>query len=218
VPFNTFGALTPRGQAHTFNTAAEQSLIIWPGATPGHFIPVASIFETRADDGRIVQVAAAGVPVEIEHALRILPAGTLDVYGWEYPADLREPNPGPTTLAVFSPPANDTGFPGVSTEAEEVVNTPQVITYPAAATGSGLCHAIHQMDLHYTSTPVGGNIEIKDGTTVLFSQAITATNHTILFAQPVVGTAETVMTVTLHAGGSGRTGSMQVRETEVTPW
>lgn len=85
-------------------------------------------------------------------------------------------------------------------------NTAAVVTF--AASGSA-AHVLGGVAYSYDVTPVGGNLTIKDGTTVIFNLDIAlATAGVIQFNPPLRITKNAAMVLTLAAGGSGSTGKV----------
>lgn len=86
-------------------------------------------------------------------------------------------------------------------------NTAAVVTYTAIA---AQCHALTGIAWSYNGVPTGGNLQIQDGSAVVFSVDITAAGPGF-FMFPnlgIHGSANTNLVLTLAAGGSGITGKV----------
>src|SRR5437588_5344744 len=81
-------------------------------------------------------------------------------------------------------------------------NTAAVVSYTAGATG--VQHCLSGVAWSYSAAPTGGNLQISDGSNVIFSMDITAAGAGVVyFTPPKKGSAATALTITLAAGGSG---------------
>jgi len=88
-----------------------------------------------------------------------------------------------------------------------VANT---VNYPAG--GSGVSHLITGVVLSYSGGSVtGGNVQVKDGTNVVFNLDIVAAGaEKISFNPPLKGSPNTALSVVLADGGSGILGKVNV--------
>jgi hypothetical protein len=88
-------------------------------------------------------------------------------------------------------------------------NTAAQVQY--AAGGSGVVHVIGGIAWSYSAAPTGGNLQISDGSNVIFNMDITAAGSGFIpFTPPKKGSANTALTVTLAAGGPGVSGKVSV--------
>jgi hypothetical protein len=88
-------------------------------------------------------------------------------------------------------------------------NTPAVVTYAGLP---GRRHFLSGFTWSYSSAPVGGNVQIEDGTgSVVFSLDITTAGAGFIpFAPPKGGTPGAAMVITLAAGGAGVQGKLSI--------
>ena len=89
------------------------------------------------------------------------------------------------------------------------VNTAAVLTYAAVP---GQSHHIDGLVWSYAGgTPTGGNLQITDGGSVVFSMDITDQGAGFIpFSRPKRGSVNSALVITLTAGGSGVTGKVSV--------
>jgi hypothetical protein len=95
-----------------------------------------------------------------------------------------------------------------SDTAAPAANTAASLTYAAA--GAGINHLIAGVYWSYSGgTPTGGNLQISDGSNVIFNMDITAAGPGYVpFDPPKKGTANTSLTITLAAGGASVSGKV----------
>lgn len=87
-------------------------------------------------------------------------------------------------------------------------NTAAIVLYAATA---DLSHAITGVYWSYDATPTGGRLFIEDGTNVVTDFAITTAGAGFIpFPRGKRGSINTLLRVTLAAGGSGVTGRVGV--------
>lgn len=88
------------------------------------------------------------------------------------------------------------------------VNTAAVITR-AAVPGSR--HKIYRISASYNAAPTGGNLQITDGGTVVYSEDITAAGpFERKFDPPIAGNINSAVVITLAAAGAAVTGKLNV--------
>lgn len=89
-------------------------------------------------------------------------------------------------------------------------NTAAVVTYAADATPRS--HIITGIAWsYYGGIPVGGNLQVTDGATVIFNIDIHEEGPgAIEFPRPKKGANNTAMAITLAAGGAGVTGKLSI--------
>jgi hypothetical protein len=87
-------------------------------------------------------------------------------------------------------------------------NTAAVISYAAA--GAGVTHCLSGIAWSYSGDPSNGNLLIEDGSgNTVFSMDITKGGAGVLyFTPPKKGTANTLLKITLAAGGNGISGKV----------
>ena len=88
-------------------------------------------------------------------------------------------------------------------------NTAAVVTYAARPSRS---HVISGIAWSYNADPTAGNLKIEDGAgSTVFSMDVTVGGAGfIVFPEPKKGSVNTLMRITLAAGGSGVSGKVSI--------
>jgi hypothetical protein len=101
---------------------------------------------------------------------------------------------------------NQEPIAGSTSDTANATHSAATITYAAA--GAGKVNVISGLYWSFSGTPAAAtNLQISDGSNVIFSIDITAAGAGFIpFNPPKKGTANTAMTITLADGGSGIVG------------
>lgn len=102
----------------------------------------------------------------------------------------------------------DAPLQGYTSDVAAATAANAVVTYNALA---GWAHVIYEIHWSYTGTVTSGNLQVADGSDVIFNVDISAAGEgTFRFSRPRTGTLGQAMTVTLANGGTGVAGKITV--------
>ena len=111
-----------------------------------------------------------------------------------------------TGLAIAGALASQIPIKGVL---PSVANPATVITKPTM--GAGTFHVLGSVYWHYSESPVGGGLTIKDGSTTVFSMEITNAGAGFLPFMPSLRISDnSALVVALADGGDGVTGKLSL--------
>jgi hypothetical protein len=100
---------------------------------------------------------------------------------------------------------NQEPIAGSTSDTANATHAAATLTYAAA--GASKVNVISGIFWSYSAAPTGGNIQISDGSNVIFNMDVTAAGAGFIpFNPPKKGSANTALTVTLADGGAAVVG------------